>query len=162
MGDRLHTRDINQMGGLWPVVPRIGGFSQFFAVATLGLPGLGNFVGEILVLFGAWRVSPLLTVIATLGFIFSTVYALWMIQAAFFGKNIHNWKLAPSTPREIGIMVVMALTVLWLGLYPQTFLNTAQKALEALQQQTPRPAAAAQEVGALAAPQKTVGVEQQQ
>jgi NADH-quinone oxidoreductase subunit M len=161
MGDRLHTRDINQMGGLWPVVPRIGGFSQFFAAATLGLPGLGNFVGEILVLLGAWRVSPLLTVIATLGFIFSTVYALWMIQAAFFGKNIHNWKLAPSTPREIGIMLVMALTVLWLGLYPQTFLSTAQKALEALQQQTPRPAAAAQEVGAIAAFQKTVGVEQQ-
>ena len=160
LGDRLHTRDLSQMGGLWPVVPRIGGFSLFFAVATLGLPGLGNFVGEILVLFGAWRVSPLLTAIAALGFIFSTVYALWMIQAAFFGKNVHNWKLAPSTPREMGIMAVMALVILWLGLYPQTFLNTAQKALQALQQQTPGPVAAAQQGEAVASSQITVDVSQ--
>jgi NADH-quinone oxidoreductase subunit M len=148
LGDRTHTRDLGQMGGLWPVVPRMGGFAQFFSVATLGLPGLGNFVGEILVLFGLWQVSPALTVFATTGFIFSTVYALWMVQATFFGKNVHNWQLPRYTARETSIMVVLALTILWLGLYPQTFLNTAQSSLAALQQQTPRPpAATTQEVG---------------
>ncbi len=152
LGDRLHTRDIKAMGGLWAAAPRIGGFGQFFAVATLGLPGLGNFVGEILVLFGAWRVSPLLTILATLGFIFSTVYALWMIQAAFFGKNIHNRQLPASTPREMSIMLVMAAAITWLGLYPQTFLNTAQKALQGLQQQAPRPAVTVRDGGTPAGP----------
>jgi NADH-quinone oxidoreductase subunit M len=148
MGDRMHTRDLTKMGGLWPVIPRTGGFTQYFSVATLGLPGLGNFVGEILVLMGAWRVSPALTAVATLGFIFSTVYALWMVQAAFFGENVHHWQLPRSTPRELGIMAVMAVTILWLGLYPQPFLNTAQQALRALQSGAPRPGqASVQELG---------------
>ena len=136
LGDRLHTRDMNRMGGLWSAAPRIGGFTLFFSAATLGLPGLGNFVGEILVLLGVFRVSVPLACLATLGFIVSTIYALWMIQRAFFGPNEHRWKLPDSTPREIAIMVVMAAAITWLGLYPQTFLNTAQRGLQALQQGT--------------------------
>ena len=62
------------MGGLWPFVPRMGG-AIFFALAALGLPGMGNFVGEFLVLFGTYRVSVPMTVLAALGLVVSTIYA---------------------------------------------------------------------------------------
>ena len=55
--DRIHTRDLDRMGGLWQVAPRMGGAAMFFAMASLGLPGLGNFVAEFLVLVGVWQVS---------------------------------------------------------------------------------------------------------
>ena len=55
--DRIHTRDMDKMGGLWAVAPRMGGTAMFFALASLGLPGLGNFVAEFLILVGTWQVS---------------------------------------------------------------------------------------------------------
>ena len=64
---RLHTRDMDRMGGLWQNMPRMGACAMFFALASLGLPGLGNFVAEFLVLVGLFQVSPLFTLIAALG-----------------------------------------------------------------------------------------------
>ena len=72
---------MNKMGGLWTVMPRMGGVGMFFAMASLGLPGLANFVGEFLVLLGAYRVSPVLTILATIGFVVSTIYSLWISAA---------------------------------------------------------------------------------
>lgn len=134
IGDRLGTRDMRRMGGLWTTMPRMGGIGMFFAMAALGLPGLGNFVGEILVLLGAYRVNIPIAALATIGFVVATVYSLAMIQRTFFGPNEHDWKLPDATPREVGIMVAMMLAMLWLGFYPQTFLNTASGALETMQQ----------------------------
>jgi NADH-quinone oxidoreductase subunit M len=136
LGDRMHTRDMNRMGGLWTTVPRIGGVSMVFAMASLGLPGLGNFVGEFLVLLGVYRVNVTLAVLATLGFIVSTVYSLWMMQRAFFGPNQAGWKLPDATARELAIMAVMIALIVGLGLYPQPVLDTAQRALDALQSYT--------------------------
>ncbi len=132
--DRMHTREMDRMGGLWDTIPRMGGVSQLFAVASLGLPGLGNFVGEILVLIGAFQANVTIAILATLGFVVSTVYSLWLIQRSFLGPNRSNWKLPDLDVREAVIMVVMIIVIVWMGIYPQPMLNTAQPALQTLQQ----------------------------
>jgi NADH-quinone oxidoreductase subunit M len=134
--DRTHTRDLERMGGLWATVPRMGTIGLIFAMASLGLPGLGNFVGEFLVLLGVYQVNVPMAVLATLGFIVSTVYSLWMIQRTFFGSNNEGWKLPDSNPREMTIMALLIAVIVWLGLHPQPVLNTARQALEVLQQST--------------------------
>ena len=90
--DRIHTRDMGRMGGLWTVAPRMGAVAMFFAMASLGLPGLGNFVAEFLVLLGAYQVSIALTAIATAGLVVATVYSLWIIHQAFHGPPREPWK----------------------------------------------------------------------
>ncbi len=131
--ERIHTRDLNQMGGLWSTVPRLGGTALFFALASLGLPGLGNFVGEFLVLLGTYKTNAFLTVPAALGLVLSVVYALWMIQRAFYGPLPKVWRLPDLSVRETAVTGVMAAGLLWLGLNPQPVLNTASPVLSALQ-----------------------------
>jgi NADH-quinone oxidoreductase subunit M len=114
-------------------VPRISGVGLLFALASLGLPGLGNFVAEFLVLLGAYQANVALTVLATLGLITATVYALWMIQQTFHGPNTSGWKLPDLGSREMVVMAAMIVVIVWLGLYPQPVLNTAKPALDQLQ-----------------------------
>ncbi len=134
--DLIHTREMGQMGGLWSTIPRFAGISQLFALASLGLPGLGNFVGEFLVLLGAYQANITITVVATLGFIVSTVYALWMIQRVFHGPNRHNWKLPDISTRQALILGSLIVLIVWLGLFPQGVINTARPALESIHQMT--------------------------
>jgi NADH-quinone oxidoreductase subunit M len=129
LSERIHTRDLRQMGGLWTTVPRMGAAALLFALASLGLPGLGNFVAEFLVLLGAFRVNVWLTSLATLGLIAATVYALWMIQVAFHGPRKADWKIPDLTGREMTMMAAMAVVIVILGLYPQPVVNTASQAL---------------------------------
>ena len=130
--ERMHTRDLERMGGLWAVAPRLSGAVLFFSMASLGLPGIGDFVGEFLVLLGSYRVSAPIAVIASLGILASTFYALRMVQRAFQGPNTHAWRLPDLTRRE-GLMVgTMIAGLLWLGLYPQTVLNTFEPAMQSL------------------------------
>ncbi len=135
--ERLHTRDLGQMGGLWAVVPRLSGAALFFGLASLGLPGLGDFVGEFLVMLGSYRVSIAATVVTCLGVLASTFYALRMVQRAFQGPNAHAWKIPDLNPREAFMMIVMIVGLLWLGFFPQTVLNTSAQALNNLQVQSP-------------------------
>jgi NADH-quinone oxidoreductase subunit M len=130
---RIETRDIDRMGGLWSTVPRMGGSAMVFALASLGLPGLGNFVGEFLVLLGLYQVSIPFAALATVGFILSTVYSLWMMQRAFFGENTQGWKLPDLNLREMTIMGLLIAVIVWLGLYPRTVLETSGPAMQALQ-----------------------------
>ncbi len=130
--DRIHTRDLDRMGGLWSVMPRLSGAGLLFALASLGLPGLGNFVGEFLVLLGVYQVSIPLAVLASLGFIVSTVYALWLVQRVFLGRNKHHRQLPDYNLRESAIMAVMIVVITALGLYPQPVLSTARGALKKL------------------------------
>ena len=132
--DRMHTRDLNRMGGLWSVVPHLGGVALVFALASLGLPGLGNFVGEFLTLLGAYLVSIPLVIVATLGLVVATVYALWMMQRIFGGPNREGWRIPDLRPREAIVMGLLIVVILWLGLYPQPVLNTAAPALETLRE----------------------------
>ena len=134
LNDRIHTRDMGRMGGLWQTAPRMGGVALFFAVASLGLPGLGNFVGEFLVVLGTYQANTTMAVVATLGLILSVVYSLWMIQVAFLGPNHVGWKLPDMNLREGAIMATMIAVVLWFGLYPQSILATARQSITNLQQ----------------------------
>lgn len=140
--DRLHTRDMSRMGGLWDTVPRLGGISMLFALASLGLPGLGNFVGEFLVLLGAFHVNLTWTVLATLGFVGSTVYALYLIQRAFQGPNRNDLRLPDINPREAVIFASLIVIIVWMGLNPQPLINTAQPAIQTIQNSISRQGAA--------------------
>jgi len=84
---RVHSRDLNDMGGFWHSAPRMGGFALAFAAAAFGLPGLANFVAEFLSLVGAYQRFPLLTILAALGLIGSAVYGMVFFQGAFYFKN---------------------------------------------------------------------------
>jgi NADH-quinone oxidoreductase subunit M len=132
--DRMHTRELDRMGGLWSVVPHLGGVALIFALASLGLPGLGNFVGEFLTLLGAYLVSIPLVIVATFGFIVATVYALWMMQRIFGGPNSEGWQMPDLRPREAITVGLLIAVILWLGLYPQPILDTAAPALATLRE----------------------------
>lgn len=131
--ERTHTRDMRRLGGLWAVVPQLGVGTVFFAVASLGLPGLGNFVAEFLILLGAFQRSAGLAGVATLGLVLATVYALWLIQATLYGPNSAGWRLADLSRRDLVSLGVMAVVLVWLGLYPQPVFETAQAVLTHLQ-----------------------------
>jgi NADH-quinone oxidoreductase subunit M len=131
--ERTHTRDMRRMGGLWSTVPRMGGVAMFFALASLGLPGLGNFVGEFLVLLGTYQRSVPLAVLASLGLVVATVYSLWIIQLAFHGPNSNAWKLPDLSGREAFVMGVLMAALLWLGIYPSPVLSTSRPAVKALE-----------------------------
>ncbi|MBR9911129.1 MAG: NADH-quinone oxidoreductase subunit M [Gammaproteobacteria bacterium] len=142
---RLHSRDMRQMGGLWQSMPRMGACALFFAVASLGLPGLGNFVAEFLVLLGLFAVNPWLTAVAALGLISAAIYSLWMIQQTFqgalqgssadaaSGSGEHPRLLQDFGGREMTTMAAMMIALLWLGLYPQPLLDLALPVVESLQ-----------------------------
>jgi NADH-quinone oxidoreductase subunit M len=132
--ERMHTRDLRRMGGLWSVAPAMGGVALFLAAASLGLPGLANFVGEFLVLLGAYMHHGPIVILAAVGFILAAVYALWMIQHTFAGPNQQGWRFPDLTGREAVIMALLIAAIVGLGLYPQPALNAAQRALETMQQ----------------------------
>jgi NADH-quinone oxidoreductase subunit M len=132
--ERVHTRDLNRMGGLWTTAPRLGGMALFFALASLGLPGLGDFVGEFLILFGTYQRSIAVAVLATLGVLATTFYALRFIQRVFHGPNSNSWQIPDLVPREGIVMSLMIVVLLWLGLYPQPVLNMFEPAVTRLEQ----------------------------
>jgi NADH-quinone oxidoreductase subunit M len=140
--ERTHTRDIDRLGGLWATVPRMGGLTMFFGLGAMGLPGLGNFVAEFLVLLGTYRVSPLATALASVGLIVSTVYALWMIQGVFQGREREAVRIRDIGPREMAMATVLVVALVWLGLYPQPVVDTAAPAVTSLTTAGPIPAAA--------------------
>lgn len=128
--ERLHTREMGNMGGLWPVLPLLSVLTLFFSLASLGLPGLGNFVGEFLVLQGAFSVNRVLTSVAALVLILAPVYALIVMQKAFYGPLRQSFPLSDASRREwvsLGVLVLMAV---WLGLGPQAVLNISTPAMK--------------------------------
>lgn len=133
--ERTHTREIGRLGGLWATVPRMSGVALFFVMGSMGLPGLGDFVGEFLVLLGTYRAGYLgLTLFASIGVLFSTLYTLRFIQGAFHGPNTNRWSIPDLGPREWMIYVPMIIILLWLGIYPQPVFNAFQPAMHKLEQ----------------------------
>jgi len=130
--ERLHTRDMGRMGGLWARLPRMGAIGLFFAIASLGLPGLANFVAEFLVLLGAWRVAPVFTVIAATGLVAAAVYSLVLIQRSFHGRPRREIRAADFGRREMAYSAAMIVVLIWLGLQPQPVLDAARPTFEAL------------------------------
>lgn len=135
--ERLHTRDMRQMGGLWNKIKWLPGLSLFFAVANLGMPGTGNFVGEFMILFGSFQAVPVTTVIATFGVVFASVYSLAMFHRAYFGKaqsEISDKQLRGMTAREFSIILFLAALLVLLGIFPQPILDTSHAAMSNIQQ----------------------------
>ncbi|MBN2366913.1 MAG: NADH-quinone oxidoreductase subunit M [Calditrichaeota bacterium] len=124
--ERIHTRDMTTMGGLWARVPRMGGIGMVFAMASLGLPGFGNFIAEFLILLGVYQSAVIWAILATLGLIASTIYSLHIIQRIFHGKPQKEWSLTDFNVREMCVMVSMVLLLLWIGIYPKPFLLTSR------------------------------------
>ncbi|MBD0315645.1 MAG: NADH-quinone oxidoreductase subunit M, partial [Nitrospiraceae bacterium] len=130
--ERLHTRDMRRMGGLWASVPRLAAFGLFFAVASLGLPGLANFVGEFLVLFGTYTVQPAITIAAAFGMVVAAVYALALLQRAFFRRPAED-RLIPDLSRlAFTALLAMAAVQVWLGWYPGSVLSTTESSVQYL------------------------------
>lgn len=130
--ERLHTRDMSKMGGLWQNMPRMGAVAMFFMLASVGLPGLGNFVAEFLVLVGLFQVDPWVTAVSALGLIVAAIYSLIMMQRAFQGAPDEGRQLPDFGVREMLTMAVMVTGLVWLGLYPQPVLDTAQPVVDSL------------------------------
>jgi NADH-quinone oxidoreductase subunit M len=128
--ERLHTREMARMNGLWAEMPRMGGASLFFALAAVGLPGLGNFVAEFLILVGVYRITPGLAVAGAVGILVSTFYGVELVQRAFHGPNRHEWRVADVARREALALVPMMAVLLWLGLYPQPVVRAARASLK--------------------------------
>jgi NADH-quinone oxidoreductase subunit M len=146
--ERLHTRDIRQMGGFWSTAPKMGIICLIFVMASLGLPGLGNFIAEFLTLVGSWQANNWLTVFATIGLVMATIYSLRIMQKIFFEANHMEQPLADMNAREMLIAIPMVAMILWLGFYPQPVLDTArasiQEQLQAYQPVPPPPVALSQ------------------
>jgi NADH-quinone oxidoreductase subunit M len=123
--ERRHTREIKEFGGLAEVVPWFAAFFLIICLSSLGLPGLNGFVGEFLVLLGAFRVWPVVAAISALGVILAAVYLLWMYQRVMFGPvtNEKNRGLRDLTGREFWTLAPVLLFILWLGVYPNPFLR---------------------------------------
>ena len=127
--DRRHTREISQFGGLAKVMPLYSTIFMIVTLSSIGLPGLNGFVGEFLILLGSFGSqnlhSPVFTVIAATGVIFSAVYMLWMCQRVFFGKVTHaeNENLIDLGKRELALLLPVLLFIVWIGVYPSTFLK---------------------------------------
>ena len=127
--ERVHTRDINKMGGLWDKVPVMGAIGLIFSMASLGLPGLGNFIAELLILIGAFKANVLMSCLASLGLIAATVYSLRIVQKVFLGNKNTDWKMNDLTLREKVVSASLVIAILWLGLFPKPVLETAKPAL---------------------------------
>lgn len=128
--DRIHTRDLNRLGGLWAQVPNMGGITMVFAMASLGLPALGNFIAEFLILAGSFQSTVFWTIIASLGLVASTLYSLRILQKVFFGEKKEDWKISDFDGREFVIMTSLILAIVWIGIYPQSFLGTSQASIK--------------------------------
>ena len=132
--ERLHTRDMRQMGGLWSRIKWIPGLSLFFAVANLGMPGTGNFVGEFMILTGSFQVVPMIIIIATFGLVFASIYSLVMMQRAYYGEAKSKDPLPGMSPREFMTIGVLVVLLVLLGVYPQPILDTSHAAMSNIQQ----------------------------
>ena len=132
LAERVHTREMDRLGGLWGVAPRMGALAMLFALASLGLPGLGNFIAEILILAGAYRVAPISAAAATAGLVLATIYSLQIMRRVFFGPNAQGWSFSDLSPRELLVLGSMAVLLVILGLFPQGVFQTLAPVLAGL------------------------------
>jgi len=131
--DHIHTRDMERMGGLWQDVPRMAAVAMFFAIASLGMPGLGNFVGEFLVLVGSFQASTVATVLAALGLVGAAIYSLWIMQRTFHGERRERWQFPDLNVRDMAMYASMIVVLVWLGLYPRAVIKTAEPVLRSVE-----------------------------
>jgi NADH-quinone oxidoreductase subunit M len=142
--DRTHTRLIADYGGVAKLMPVFATFFMIISFSSIGLPGLNGFVGEFLIMMGSFKSTLIdnrvFTVIAGLGIIFSAVYMLWMYQRVMFGPAHQDGlygghHLIDLTKREIAVFVPIVFFIVWIGIYPKTFLTkSAQRVKQTVEQ----------------------------
>jgi|SRR5690554_1644136 len=131
--ERTHTREIADYGGIAKLVPVYSFMLLFASLSSIGLPGLNGFIGEFLILTGSFKSTILdswwFAVFGASGVIFAAVYLLWMYQRIVFGevKNQKLNSLSDMNAREIFIMIPIIIFIVWIGIYPSTFLNISDK-----------------------------------
>lgn len=148
--ERLHTRDMTVMGGMWGQFRRLAPFMMFFCAALLGIPGTGNFIGEILILMGSFQAYPIISVLLTVSFVWAGLYALILIHKTLFGDNttphlyaLYQTKSATVKPlrdlgrRELSLLGVLVVGLVWLGLYPQPVLDKSKQAMHHISTKMP-------------------------
>jgi NADH-quinone oxidoreductase subunit M len=119
------------MGGLWTVMPHMGALAMVFVMASLGLPLLGNFIAEFLILMGTFAVSPVLTVIASVGIVLSALYSLRIVQKVFMGQlQVVTEPPVDLSVREWIIMACLTAAIIFLGLYPQPVFDLVKGVVE--------------------------------
>lgn len=127
--ERIHTRDITKISGLWKQLPVMGGICMIFSMASLGLPGLGNFIAEYLILTGSFKANILITCLASLGLVAATIYSLRIVQRVFHGNVNDTWEISDLNVREKIVSASLVIVIVWLGLMPNPVFNTAKPAL---------------------------------
>ena len=130
--ERRHTRMISDFGGLWKPMPVYAAVFLVVLLSSIGLPGTNGFIGEFLVLLGTFRSQPVWAIWAASGVVLGAIYMLWMFQRFAFGPVTHheNEGLKDLTTRERLVFAPLILLILWMGIFPQPFLDRAQPALE--------------------------------
>jgi NADH-quinone oxidoreductase subunit M len=145
--ERRHTRQIADFGGIAKPMPVFAAFFGLVTMSSIGLPALNGFVGEFLILLGAFLASPGMAVVATSGVVLGAAYMLWMYRRVMFGplENPENRGLIDLDLREKIVMVAIAIPILWIGIYPETFLRRIEPSVMELLRRV-------EERGAIAAP----------
>jgi NADH-quinone oxidoreductase subunit M len=132
LDERTHSRDLSDLGGLWRKMPVFSAFFLFFAIASMGFPGLNNFVGEILILIGTFREKTAVSVIGFAGLLFTVIYILRMVQSTLFGETRKEHTFWDVTTRETVILATLAIAVLFIGLSPGPVLDLIQEPVQGL------------------------------
>ena len=132
--ERMHSRLIKTYGGIVSVMPKYAVMFMIFTLAAIGLPGTSGFVGEFLILIGAFQKSILVATIASLGVILGAAYMLWLYRRVVFGKLINNdlLKMIDLNKSEIFILSTLAIPTLFFGFYPEPLLNTIEVSINNL------------------------------
>ncbi|MFN4014551.1 MAG: NADH-quinone oxidoreductase subunit M [Reyranella sp.] len=132
--DRMHTREIAAYGGLVHRMPRYAFTFLFFTLASVGLPGLSGFVGEFLVLLGAFKANTWVAFLAATSLILGAAYALWLYRKIIFGELTKDSLkgILDMNSREIAIFLPLVLLTIWMGVYPNSFLDPMAPAVDKL------------------------------
>jgi NADH-quinone oxidoreductase subunit M len=123
MYDRMHSRAIADYGGVVNTMPRFAALMMLFAMANAGLPATSGFVGEFMVIMGAMKQSFWLAFVAATTLVLGASYTLWMYKRVIFGEiaNEHVGELKDLNPRELGVLIALAVATLFMGIYPVAF-----------------------------------------
>ncbi|NNC23258.1 NADH-quinone oxidoreductase subunit M [Salinisphaera sp. USBA-960] len=140
---RLGTRDMRSLGGLFGLMGALPGFALAFSVAALGMPATANFIGEFLVLFGAFAYSPIVVVFATIGLVLAAVYALYLIHRVYWGQPSIKTPTDGLAGREYASLLLILTLTLIIGLYPNSVLHVTTGAAQEIAHWFDGPIAAA-------------------
>jgi NADH-quinone oxidoreductase subunit M len=131
---RRHTREISEFGGLWKRVPVYAAVFMVVMLSSIGLPGLNGFVGEFLIMLGAFIRIRLAVVIAVVGVILEALYMLWTYERVMFGPIVKavNETISDLTGREIAVMVPVIALMLILGIFPRALINRIEPSVNVM------------------------------